>query len=165
MCFYYHEHELAHINKERYGLIDYYDLPEEPVVDNFWHKNGREIPIYKLYRVYGTVIAKNKSKGDVTLLGPNGVFNVWCNKEFFAMFDKQISDRRPDGTKKIIEKSWFHRGTMLVFTGMKRGDEFIPKKYANTPGHLIYRIDEINKDGSLIMRATRAQGVAEEEEE
>ena len=165
MCFYYHEHELAHINKERYGLIDYYSLPEEPVVDSFWHKNGREIPIYKLYRVYGTVIAKNKAKGDVTLLGPNGVFNVWCNKEFFAMFDKQISDRRPDGTKKIIEKSWFHRGTMLVFTGMKRGDEFIPKKYANTPGHLIYRIDEINKDGSLIMRATRAQGVAEEEEE
>ena len=165
MCFYYHEHELAHINKTKYGLVDYYDLPEEPVVDSFWRKNGREIPIYQLSRVYGTVIAKNKVKGDVTLLGPQGVFNVWCNKEFFAMFDKQISERRPDGTKKVIEKSWFHRGSMVVFTGMKRGDEFIPKKYANTPGHLIYKIDKVDDDGTLVIRATRAQGIEEEENE
>ena len=165
MCFYYHPHELTNINKERYGLIDFYDLPEEAVVDTFFKRNGRDIPLYKLSRVYGTVIAKNKVKGDVTLLGPKGVFNVWCNKEFFAMFDKQISERRPDGTKKVIEKSWFHRGSMVVFTGIRRGDEFIPKKYTNTPGHLIYKIDSIDDNGAITMRATRAQGIEEEDNE
>jgi len=165
MCFYYHEHELAHINKTRYGLIDYYDLPEEPVVESYWKRNGRDIPLFQLARVYGTVIAKDKIRSNVILLGPQGVFIVRCNKEFFAMFDKQISQRNLDGTKHVIEKSWFHRGSMLVFTGIRRGDEFVPKKYSNTPGHLIYKIDNIEKDGTLIIRSTRAQGIEEEDSE
>lgn len=33
MCFYYHEHELAHLNKNKYGFSNFYDLPAEPIVE------------------------------------------------------------------------------------------------------------------------------------
>ena len=164
MCYYYHEHELAHVNYVKYGLSNFFELPEEPEV--IFHKKfkNREVPIFKLYRVCGTVIAKNKNRGDVTLLSPQGVFNVWCNKEFFAMFDKQISAPQPDGTKKVIERSWFSRGSMVIFTGYRRGDEFLPKKYANTKGHLIYHIDEVNGE-NITIRSERYQGEASEDDE
>ena len=51
------------------------------------------------------------------------------------MFDKQISERQLDGTKKVKEKSWFNRGNMIVVTGIRSGDDFISKKYASTGGH------------------------------
>ena len=50
------------------------------------------------------------------------------------MFDKQISERQADGTKKIMEKSWFNRGNMIVVTGIRSGDDFV-SKYASTGGH------------------------------
>ena len=139
MCFYDHEHELAEVNKKKYGLSNYSDLPEEPIVESLWRGH---IPIYKLARICGTVIAKDKMKSNVTLLAADGsVVTVKFNKEFFAMFDRQISQRGADGTKHIVERSWFKRGSLLVVTGMRRGTEFVSKKYSGTPGHQIYKID------------------------
>ena len=59
LCFYHGEHELANVDKERYGIIDFNKLPTEPEVDYFFKRNGKQIPIYKLFRIIGTVIAKN----------------------------------------------------------------------------------------------------------
>ena len=161
MCFYDHEHELANVNKRKYGLIDYSQLPEEPLVESLWRGH---IPIYKLARICGTVIAKNKMKSTVTLLASdNSVITVKFTKEFFAMFDRQISQRRADGTKQIVERSWFKRGSMLVVTGLRRGTEFVSKKYSGTPGHQLYKIDEIFANGSIVLRSERAQGESEED--
>ncbi len=161
MCFYDHEHELAGVNKRRYGLIDYSELPEEPMVESLWR--GR-IPIYRLARICGTVIAKDKMKSTVTLLAADeSVVTVKFTKEFFAMFDRQISQRRADGTKQIVERSWFKRGSLLVVTGMRRGTEFVSKKYSGTPGHQIYKIDEVAANGSIVLRSERAQGESEED--
>lgn len=162
MCFYNHEHELAHVNNYKYGIMNYFELPEDPVVETLW--KGK-IPIYKLCRIAGTVIARNKTTGDVTLLTTEGVINVWFNKEFFAMFDRQISERGSDGKKHIIEKSWFSRGSKIVVTGMRRGDEFVAKKYSATPGHQLYKIDKILENGDLVLRAERAHGEEEDAEE
>lgn len=159
MCFYYHEHELLHANRGRYGITNYFQLAEDPVVESLWR--GR-IPIYRLSRICGTVIAKNKNKSQVTLLTVEGVVTVKFTKEYFAMFDRQISQRGSDGTKHVIEKSWFNRGSMLVVTGLRRGDEFVCKKYSATPGHQMYKIDDVFANGSLTLRSERAQGESED---
>lgn len=163
LCFYYHEHELAHVNNDRYGFVDFYKLPEEPVVEKTFTKNGKDIHIFKLNRICGTCIAKNKTKSTVTILTNTGVVNVKFRKEYFTMFDKQISVRQPDGTKKIMEKSWFNRGNMIVVTGIRSGDDFISKKYASTGGHQLYRIEEILPNGELILKDSRYQGGIEED--
>ncbi|MBQ3944592.1 MAG: hypothetical protein II670_03160, partial [Alphaproteobacteria bacterium] len=159
MCFYQHEHELAHADMRKYGLTSFKNLPAEPIVTSLWRNR---IPIYQLSRIAGTVIAKNKIKGLVTILTTDGVVNVKFSKEYFAMFDRQISQRGEDGIKHIVEKSWFTRGNMIVVTGMRRGDEFVAKKYSTTPGHQLYKIDEVLANGSLVLRSQRAQGESED---
>ena len=56
------------------------------------------------------------------------------------MYKKQISEKNEDGTKSIIERGWFKRGTMLLLTGFRRGDQFVTKTYKHTPTHQIYLI-------------------------
>ena len=122
-----------------------------------------QIPLYKLSRICGTCIAKNKTKGTVSLLTPEGVVEVKFNNEYFAMFDKQISARGADGVKHVVEKSWFNRGSMIMVTGLRRGDNFIPKRYASTPGHQLYKITAIYPNGNIELKSERSSGEAEED--
>ena len=163
LCFYYHEHELKNVNRARYGISNFFDLPEEPIVEKTFKRGGVDIPIYRLHRICGTCIAKNKTKGTVSLLTPEGVVEVKFRNEYFSMFDKQISVRGADGVKHVVEKSWFNRGSMIMVMGIRRGDDFIPKKYSNSAGHQLYKIDAITANGSLSLKTERATGEAEEE--
>lgn len=163
LCFYYHEHELSNVNNDRYGFVNFYNLPEDPIVERTFTKGGKEIKIFKLNRICGTCIAKNKTKSTVTLLTTNGVVTVKFRKEYFSLFDKQISEKGEDGIKHVKEKSWFNRGNMIVVTGMRSGDNFISKKYASTGGHQLYRIEKINDDGTLELKDSRYQGGIEED--
>ena len=162
LCFYYHEHELAHIDNKRYGFVDFNSLPEDPVVEKTFTRGGKDINIFKLSKICGTCIAKNKVKSTVSILTTSGVVNVKFRKEYFSLFDKQISERGEDGVKHVVEKSWFNRGNMIVVMGIRSGDDFISKKYASSGGHQLYKIDAINKDGSLVLRNERYQGEAED---
>ena len=163
LCFYYHEHELAHIDNNRYGFVNFYDLSPEPVVDRTFQKGDKVIKMFKLYKICGTCIAKNKIKSSVTLLTVDGVVEVKFRKEYFALFDKQISAKGEDGKKHIVEKSWFNRGSMIIVQGMRSDDMFIAKKYASSGGHQLYKIDDVIED-EIIIRTTRAQGDAEDED-
>ena len=163
MCFYYHEHELAHLNKNKYGFSNFYDLPPDPVVDKTFKKGLATINIFKLHKICGTCIAKDKAKSTVTLLTTDGVVTVKFRKEYFSMFDKQISSRGEDGVRHVVEKSWFNRGNMIVVTGIRSGDNFISKKYASTGGHQLYKIKEITPDGDIILQDKRYQGEFEDE--
>ena len=164
LCFYYHEHELAHVDSSRYGFVNFMDLPETPVIDKVYKKNGKEIKIFKLNLICGTCIAKNKIKSTVSLLTTTGVVTVKFRKEYFNLFDKQISEKNPDGTKTVKEKSWFNRGSMIIVQGIRSDDNFVTKKYANSEMHQLYKIDEILPDGSLKIRNERYQGEAEDDE-
>lgn len=155
LCFYYHEHELENVQKELYGLKDFTSLPEEPEVDRTFKKNGKEIKIFKLHRICGTCISKNKNKGTVTLLTTTGVVNVKFRKEYFSLFDRQLSERGLDGVKHVTEKSWFNRGSMIVVKGIRSGDDFISKNYASSEGHQLYKISTINEDGTLTLQSER----------
>lgn len=166
MCFYYHEHEMKNVNFSKYGCMDFFRMSEEPRVERtFPSKEGKEIRIYELKRICGTCIAKNKNKGTVSLLTTTGVVNVRFRKEYFALFDKQISARGADGAKHVVEKSWFNRGSMVMITGMRQGDDFIAKKYSHTAGHTLYKITEITPDGELVLQHERAKGDLEEDTE
>ena len=158
LCFYYHDHELAHLNRGKYGFANYYELPEEPIVERSFVKGDKTINLFKLSKIYGTCIAKNKAKATATLLTPFGVVDVKFRKEYFSMFDKQISEKQTDGTKKVKEKSWFNRGNMLVIQGMRSGDQFMAKKYASTGGHTIYKILNIDEAGDIELTSDRYQG-------
>ena len=163
LCFYYHEHKLSHINMSKYGFVDFFKLPEEPVVDRTFTKAGKTINIYKLSKICGTCIAKDKTKSTVTLLTTTGVVTVKFRKEYFSLFDKQISEKGEDGVKHIVEKSWFNRGNMIVVMGMRSGDDFISKKYASSGGHQLYKIKSI--DGTdVVLTDKRYQGGIEEED-
>ena len=163
LCFYYHEHELEKVDMERYGLKRFADLPEEPVVERTFYKGDRAINMFQISRICGTCIAKNKLKSSVTLLTTDGVVEVKFAKNYFALFDKRISATGEDGKSHIVEHSWFNRGSMIVVTGIRSGDTFIAKKYASTPGHTLYHIDEVNND-EIIIRTTRAMGDMEDDD-
>ena len=163
LCFYYHEHELEDVNAYRYGLVDFFNLPEEPVVEKSFERGGKTINMFKLSKICGTCIAKNKTKSTVTLLTTSGVVNVKFRKEYFALFDKQISAVGADGARHVVEKSWFNRGSMIVVQGMRSGDDFVSKKYASTGGHQLYKIDAILDNGELVLKDSRYQGGIEED--
>ena len=148
LCFYYHEHELINVNKNKYGIANFFDLSYEPEVDYFFKRSGRDIPIFKLYKIAGTIISKNNTKASVTILTTDGVVTIKFSKEYYAMYNRQISEVQADGSKKVLEKGWFSRGTKIMVTGYRREDTFVTKTYKSTPTHQLYRI--ISVDGENI---------------
>jgi DNA polymerase-3 subunit alpha len=149
LCFYYNEHELENVNTHKYGIVNFFDLPEQPEVEYFFKRNGKEIPIYKTHKIIGTVISKNDARSSISLLTTEGVVNVKFTKEYFAMFGRQISEKQEDGTKKVMEKGWFQRGTKVMCTGFRRDDMFVTKTYSHTPTHQLYKITEVLPNGDI----------------
>jgi DNA polymerase-3 subunit alpha len=165
LCFYHGEHELKDINVYKYDIADFFELKSNEV-EYYFKKGNAQIPIYKLYRIIGTVISKNDTTHIVTLLTTTGVVNVKFSKEYYAMFKRQISQPQADGTKKVIEKSWFKRGTKLMVTGFRRDDQFVGKTYSSTQTHQLYKItDIIGDEMKLQHERMTAQGTIEEDYE
>ena len=157
LCFYYNEHELAHINSNKYGIVDFNKLSYESEVDYFIKRNGRNIPIYKLYRIAGTIISKDNTKAQISILTTTGVVTVKFTKEYYAMFNRQISQVQSDGTKKVLEKGWFSRGTKVLVTGYRREDSFVAKTYKATSTHQLYKITGIDEFGNIKLEHERIQ--------
>lgn len=165
ICFYNHEHPLNKVNIVNYGISDFIDLsyiPQPLFIKEF---HGIERPIYDLKTIIGTVINKDKNKHIVTLLTPTGVVDVKFYREMFTSFDKQISEKQPDGTKKIIERSWFKRGNKLMVTGFRREDQFVPRTYKTTEYKILYLIEAVDDKGQMTLRHKRLEGNIVEEDE
>ena len=148
---YIHNHELKNIKNGFYGLTNYGELPEDPIINYEFRskETGQKIPLFKIVRIAGTVLDKDKNKKMVTLLTNDSVVTVKIFGDAFTHYDKQISEKRPDGTKKVIEKSWLSRGNKIIVTGIRREDNFIAKKYKNTPHHLVELITSIDDNGYI----------------
>lgn len=152
VSFYSHEHELANVDMDRYEFTNFFDLPEEPVVDKIIPIKGKMIPLLRLSRICGTVLDKDKNKKTVTLLTTEGVVVVKIFGAVFTQYDKQISERGADGKKHVIEKSTFSRGNKIIVCGIREGDTFRAKKYSKTPYHLVETIEAVYEDGTIIKR-------------
>ena len=153
LCFYYHSHELSQLDEQKYGIVNFFDYSAEPIITNFWRN---KIPIYQLYRIAGTVISKNDVRHTISLLTNYGVVPVKFTRDMYAMYKRQLSEVQPDGSKKVVEKGWFTRGTKLIINGFRRDDMFVVKKYARTQGHTIYKITSIDENGNVILENERA---------
>jgi DNA polymerase-3 subunit alpha len=165
LCFYHGDHELKDINIYKYDLADFNEL-KSCEVDYFITRKNNQIPIYKLYRIIGTCIAKNDTRHTISLLTTTGVVDVKFTKDYYAMFKRQISQIQPDGTKKVVEKSWFKRGTMLMVTGFRRDDQFVGKTYASTQTHQLYKITNVVGDEIKLQHERfTPQGALEEDYE
>ena len=155
--FYYHTHEMADVNFKKYDIRNFAEESDNPIIERIiTFKNGTKVPIYELWRVAGTVIDKNKLKNTVTLSTPFGVVDVKIYKAQFAKYDKQVFEKQPDGTKKIVEKSWFSRGNKIMFTGIKRDQVFVPKVYKSSSyEYPIQLVDEVLQNGDLKFKRMR----------
>lgn len=155
ISFYYHDHELKNIN---FDIDNFFDLPEEPILERtFTTKNGQEIKIFKLSLIAGTVVEKNKLKNTISLLTPTGVVNVKIYKNQYSLFDKQISIKGEDGHKKVIEKSWFSKGTLLLLQGFRRGNDYVLKKYKDSIYPVVSKITSVGEDGRITLQYEREE--------
>ena len=154
---YQHQHELANVDFSNYNISNFYDLNENPTIDRVLQIKGKEIPIFKIYRIAGTVLDRDKQKKTITLLTTEGVVTVKIFGEVFSYYDKQISEKGADGHKHIIRKSDFSRGNKLIITGIRRDESFHGKKYKSTPYHLVDLIQEVKEDGTLVINNRREE--------
>ena len=154
VSFYSHDHELANVDLNIYMIEDFFDLSEQAEVERVIQIKGKQVPIFRLHRIAGTVLDRDKAKKTVQLLTPTGVVSVKIYGAFEA-YDKQISVKGPDGKKHIIEKSMFTRGNKIIITGIRQEESFVAKVYKATPWHRVEQIVGI-EDGRLIIKTERA---------
>ena len=104
----------------------------------------------------GTVIAKDDMHSSISILTlGSGVVDVRMNRDYFAKYNRRISEVQKDGTKKIVEQGFFQKGQLLVINGFRRANMFMLKTYKKTASHGLYKITKINSDGSLEMTNKR----------
>ena len=157
--FYYHDHELAHADMGKEVLSLFYNLSEETEITRMIYnkKSGKEFPVFKMSRICGTVLDKDKAKSSVTLLTLDGVVKVKFLRDMFANYNRQISVSTGNGKKKIVEKSWFTRGDKIAVTGFRRDAMFIAKKPTESVKmfHLVEKIIDIDKLGRFTTLSKR----------
>lgn len=158
VSYYSHDHELKNVDCARYNFSDYSYLSENPEIDRIIEIKGKKIPLFKLHRIIGTVLDKDKNKKTVTILTTSGVVTVKIYGGVYSHYDRQISRKDPKtGKKKVIEKSWFSRGNKIIVTGIRQEDGFLAKKYKNTPYHLVELIEKVKDNGSILIRSERVE--------
>ena len=165
MCFYYNQHALAHLNREYYNVVDFFDLPEEPEVVDYWERKDKDtgdiikIPKFKIHQICGVVLDRNTNKHTVSLLTEYGVVECKYQKGQFSHYDRRLSI--PDeetGKNKVLENSWFKRGNLLFVRGVRSGDQFRVKTYKNgVYAHSTSLIEKVYEDGVVLQKEERTQ--------
>lgn len=163
LAMYYSDHELSHINRDYYNVANYYELPTEPVIEDYWQKVDKDtgdvinIPKFKIEQICGVVLGKNKNKHILTLLTEYGVVNCKYQSGQFAFYDKNISITDEEtGEKKVVDASWFKRGNLLMVRGVRNGEQFRVKNYKNSLWmHSTSKIERIYDDGIVSVRDER----------
>ena len=162
---YLNDHELSHVRNELYSISNYFDMAEEAPIEgwNSWKitkkdgsKEWKHTPKRVISRIAGAVLDVNKYKSYITLLTVNGVVTVKLSKGHYAFYAKQISQVQPDGTKKVMEKSWFTRGNLLIISGYRDGDVFRAYRYKDTVyQHVCNLITNVHKNGTIDIQTER----------
>ena len=146
ISFYPDEHELAHIDRERYNISLFNELPEEPkFITKSYGK--REWKQFALAQIACVVIDKNDNHHMLTVLDVgNNVIQCKFNAEVYSFYKAQLSETDGSGNKIVMDKPWFKRGQALILTGVRMGvDDFRVKSYKNSIyKHKVLRIDSIN---------------------
>lgn len=156
--YYYHEHELAHVNLGKYGIVDFDTLPETLTpTGTKVNRNGVEVPTYDLVRICGTVINSDNNKHIVTILTNFGkVVDVKFYSGSYIYYNKVISYQDEKGVKHRVEGSWFDRGNLLCLSGVRRELSFLPKTdWSKGYRHSVELITSVLDDGTLLLKEER----------
>ena len=133
-CSYYaNDHELANVDFGKYDILLFDELPEETVFETKTSR-GREWKQFELYKIAGTVIDRVDSHHTIVILDANNnVVNCKFTGDAFAFYKQQISVQKKDGTRIVIDPSWFKRGQTIMLTGYRNGEnEFRIKTYKSS---------------------------------
>jgi len=157
--FYYNEHELKNINQEYYGVVNYFELSDDPKIIGYNEWKGVSFPKYEITRICGTVVSRDKTKHIVTLLTPEGAVPVKYQSGQFSHYDKQVSYLDSDGSKVTLENGWFKRGNKLLICGYRINGRFKPKKYRDTIWqNTTVLIEDIEQEtGKLTIKSERSR--------
>lgn len=160
LSYYPDRHELWNLNEPKYGVVDYNSLSETPQVYQYITRRIRgeikHTPKFQIVRLAGTVLDSDNNKHLVTLLTNHGVVTCKYNKGQYSYYNKRISEQTPAGKKKVLEESWFKRGSKIIVCGYRREDQFVVTKYADTVyTHTTNRIEEIYNDGTILAQTDR----------
>ena len=151
LSFYHSGHELQGVAAERYSIRDFSKLSETPTYRTF-EKNGQTIKTPEnVCAIAGTVVGSDNTKHIVNLLTLTGVVNVKMYAEMYNKFKAKISViDKETGKKKVLDDSWFKRGTKLLIYGYRREDTFVAKNVkVNGYQRSVILINKKNDDGSL----------------
>ena len=156
--FFAKEHELAHIDRERYNIDLFNELPEEPrFVTKRWGK--REYRQYELAQIAGVVLDKNDNNHLVTLLDiNNNVVQCKFVAENYSWYKAQLSEPDGQGGKTVVDPSWFKRGQGLILTGVRMGEsDFKVKAYKSSIfKHKVQKIVSVNNEtGEMTIQSYR----------
>lgn len=162
LTYYDKDHELKNTPEEIYGIVNFFELPEEPIAYEFYTRyvdgKPKAVPKYTISRIAGTVVQADNNHHSVALLTTHGLVNIKFSKGHYAFYNKRISQMNKTGKKTTIEDSWLKRGNKILVSGYRRGEQFIPWIYNDTIyKHRINLIENINEDGTLELKAERAK--------
>lgn len=162
------DHELANVNNNFYCIEDFEDMPLEAQAYSYYTRTikqtignetfslKKQFPKYRITRIAGTVLDKNKDKHMITVLTTTGVVMVKFSKGEFSYYDKQISKVEENGSKTKIEGSWFERGNKVIVCGYRSENLFRAKKYTDTIWkHTCYLITNVGSNGELSVLTER----------
>lgn len=132
LSFYDGPHELTGMDSSLYHVENFFELPEEPKQTTPVTFNGKTFQQYFLTRIAGTVVGTDRNKHTVKLLTQEGIVDVKLYKDLYTEYNRQVSSITIDGVDKVRERSWFQRGNKLLFTGFRRGDQFVVRTYKSS---------------------------------
>lgn len=163
LSYYDKDHELKDINEDKYGIVNFFDLSEEPdhyeTYTRWIDGEMKEIPKLTIRRIAGTVINSDNGHAMISLLTCYGIVTVKFNKNSYSFYNKRISQTINGLDKKqVIENSWFKRGNLIVIAGFRSGENFIPRTYNDSAWkHTVNLITAVNPDGTLDLRLERTK--------
>lgn len=164
LCMYHGKHELASLDKIRYGVVNFDSLPEKPIVTGHYEKNGKVYDIFDIVAVAGTVINANNTKHIVSLLTTDGVVDVKMYQDLYNRYREKISTVI-NGEKKVIDEPWLKRGKKLLVYGVRRDNMFVVRgKMVNGARRDVGLIEAVYPDGSADIRYSRRHSKEGEEE-
>lgn len=132
LAFYHDKHEFEGTDiNTLYNVADFNEMSEDPTVVEKRKWGKRDIYIYQIQTIAGTVISKDKNKGLLSILTETGVVQVKYNRDQFAFYNRKDVET-VNGEKVVTSDTWFKRGSIVVIHGFRRGETFVPKVYKNT---------------------------------
>lgn len=156
MSFYHEPHELHSVDRFKYNIKNFNELPEIPVT-RIETKGEKTFTLYDICAVAGTVIKTDNTRKIVTLVTLDGVVDVKFYAANYIQYNKKISTIDPKTNKKTtFDDSWFRRGSKIIVYGYRRENTFVAKNERSSGfKRLVGKINGVFEGGSLDVEFTR----------